>query len=467
MRRTLLVSTLSILGLAPGCMVLNDVDVCRRPRPVEREINARTEGAQATTGLQPVASLPTGGALVAFQSATAADDDGTGPARIRVAVLDEDGRPAARTCDAPGELEIPGDAEARDGDPSVAMPETPDEELGLVVFSSTGGGARDIRGVFVSQTGCARGRPFVISENEFGTQPGSGLPSVAWLGERTFVVAWTEAVVLPPADIRLEVRLRLVRPDLTFVPQFVPTERAPDGASVPVVARSGRRSAIRVLRVVDHRFLAIWWQFDGVMIFPTFAIFDDRLRDVALPRQLDESPPIDEVRFPTGRAFGAATDGEQILVAWPRLGDDGLTRVRARFLSLEGQSLTSTQSPDGEPFVLRSDAAEDEGRVAIAALPAGGFLAVMERVGGGSGGFQSLHGVVLEPAGDTAFANLACDARSFTAFTSLGDLTDPGLAATADGVIGVLTADGGEGADRSGTGVRAAAFTERTLLPVQ
>jgi hypothetical protein len=456
-----------------GCSLVNAIDVCERPAPPMFEVNQRTEGAQAVSGAQPVAALATGGALAVFRSAVAADDDGNGESSIRIAVLDATGRPAERTCDAAGENELePAIAGARHEEPSIAMPTTTADDLGLVVYTTRAPAGTTVRGMFVSPTGCSRPpgavTGFTISDLTDASPNDNATPSVAWLGGRTFLVAWTYARVTPPITITTEVRLRVVRADNVFRPEFLPTTRDASGASVPVLGTASALTTGRVERLGDGRAALLWNEVPGTRLVPHFMVVDDRLATLVSDRPLDSVPPLDAVRPATGRNFSAAFDGTQIFVTWAQIGADGNTRVKGRFYDPTGASLRAPLSPDGAPFVVRDDVTpEDEGRVAAAALGGGGFFVAMEQFGGRAGRFQSLVARLFGPDGGPAFSNAACDARSFDLATTDGDLSEPGLARLVDGsVLLAYTSDGATGNDRSGTGVRATVLAPRDLLPL-
>lgn len=468
---TILLAGALLAGAVPGCTLVSAVDVCSRTASAPIEINVRTDGAQAVSGAHPVAALPDGGAIVVFRSAIAADDDGAGPASIRIAVLDALGRPAERTCDAPGELDlVPSTPGVRFDEASIAMPDTTDEELGLVVYSSRDGAGRQIRGAFVSRTGCRRGisgdGTFLISDTAPGDADRSALPSVVWLGEQTFLVVWSHSETLPPLDMRASVRARVVRADETTLPEFLPTVADPSGASVAIasgVAVGGLAASLGADRAGIG-----WSELRGSALVPHYMVVDGRLEAVVADRALAAVGPADMVRSATARGRAVAFDGAQVVVAWTAADAEGHNRVHARYLDAAGASLTSPQSLDGSPFLVRDDvASEDEGRLSIAAFRGGGFVVAMEQVGGEAGRFETISARLFDGTGGAGFANPACDARSFTLVTSDGDLSEPALERLADGsILVVYTSDGASGADRSGTGVRATHFDARDLLPL-
>ena len=459
---------LAACGLA-GCSLVNAIDVCEREAGPTYEVNVRGEGAQAVSGAQPIAALATGGALVVFRSAVAADDDGTGPSSIRVAVLDSQGRPAERTCDAPGENEIMTlSAGIRLDEASVAMPGTTDEEVGLLVFSTRTPAGRTVRGAFVSQTGCLRalsGMSFEIGDVGPSTASLATLPSVAWLGNSTFLVVWTHSVLSPPTGIVSEVRMRVVRASV-YEPEFLPTMRDAAGGSAVVLGRSSVTGSGRVDSLGNGRAVVMWNEVTGRLV-PYFSVVDDRLATIVAAQAVD-SVPSEGVRPPTARGFAAGFDGSHILVTWSLLTEDGTIRVKGRYFDETGASLGLRASPEGAPFVVRDDVTpEDEGRVALTALAGGGFLVGMENIGGRDGRSQTLVARLHGADGGPAFSNLACGAESFSLATSDGDIAEPAVARLVDGsVLVAYTSDGATGSDLSGTGVRATVLAPRVLLPL-
>lgn len=457
---------------ATGCSLGNSLDVCKRPRPVAWEVNVRTEGAQAASGEQPIAPLPGGGgAIVVFRSANAADDDGTGPASIRAAVVDQAGKPATRTCDAPGETDLAvGVVGVRNDDPSIAMPETTAEEVGLVVYTRRTATEQQVRGIFVTQGACAAAlsveKSFLISDapirNDFSSRP-----SVAWVGARTFVVAWTATSSL---DFTSDVRLRVMRQDGAYTPSFLPTLGSPTGGSVSVVARPAIREKGRVDRLKDGTFAVLWFEIDGLTRVPHFAFADGTLHFAPPDRALDPTPaPPDHIAVPSGAGVSAAFDGAQVLLLWSGIQPDGTTRALGRYFTLLGQPLSSPQSPAGGPFLVRPDAvAQDTGRATLAPFNDGGFLVATEQGGGVSAGFNSIHGMAFGSDGAARFANLACDDTSFDLVALVGDVSSPHVVRASDGqIFAVFTTDGVAGADRSGSGVRVMSFAPRDLLPLR
>jgi hypothetical protein len=457
----------------PSCTLISAVDVCARGVPDDVEINVRAEGAQAVSGAHPAAALPDGGALVVFRSALAADDDGMGPAALRVALLDAEGRPAERTCDAPGEYEIVAQqAGLRADEASIAMPGDADEEVGLIVYSVRSATGRTLRGVFVSRTGCRRGligdQTFAISDTAPNNAASEMLPSVVWLGARMFLVGWTASSLVPPLEIRSVIRARVVRASATFTAEFQPTVLDAAGASVAVSPSSAVQTGGLVTALGPGRAGISWSEQAGRTSVPHFMAVDDRLETLIANRSLDEVVYPDIVRIPNARSRGAAFDGSQIIVGWTGIDTDGRNRVTARYFDETGANLASPQSPDGAPFLVRDDVPpEDEGRVSMAPLEGGGFLVAMEQLGGGDGRVQSITARLFGPSGGSVFANPACDARSFPLVESDGDVADPALERLADGsTLLVYTSDGASGSDRSGTGVRAAVWQPRLLLPL-
>lgn len=463
----------AVLGLAAlaGCTLVAEIDVCDRERPVAHEVNVRGEGAQAVSGAQPAAALAAGGALVVFRSAVAADDVGVGESTIRIALVGSDGRAAERTCDAAGENEIVGrTAGTRFDEASIAM-SAPTDDVGLVVYAARTSMGTSVRGVFVSAAGCVRTPllvpDFAISDRDDASPDFAPTPSVAALGDRVFLVGWTY-VRVTPTGLRSEVRLRVVRSDAVYMPEFLPTEADATGASSRLrtagsVATSGRVSALGAGRA------AITWNvIEGREISPHFMVVDDRLATLVSERAVDRLPIGDGVRAPRVRTSAVAFDGTRILVVWTYTERDEYARIKGRYYDAAGASLPSSISLAGEPFVLRDDVTpQDEGRVALAPLSGGGFLAAMEPLGGEGERVQGLAARLFGADGAPAFANAACDARSFTLTSSDGSVADPALVRLSNGaVLLVHTSDGATGADRSGSGVRATALAPRDLLAI-
>ncbi|MFO0648035.1 MAG: hypothetical protein U0326_17480 [Polyangiales bacterium] len=269
--------------VAASCSLTNRIDVCEQPTVAAHEVNLRTDGSQALDGVGSLAALPDQGAFIAFTSAVSNDDDGTGPASIRGAVLDGAGHPL-RTCSNDGEAEYEpaGAAGTRADQPSVAMPSVTGEDTGLVVWRARDAAGQRVRGRFVTRAGCAMAPAFTVSTSDVTRVE---RPSVAWLGARRFVVTWTSVVGVAT----LRGMARVVAYQISLTPDFPATELAPDGAAAGLVVAGNGASYLRATALSGGRFLAAWY--DPIALRPSVAVFDDRLHAAVAARVVSDVPP--------------------------------------------------------------------------------------------------------------------------------------------------------------------------------
>ena len=449
--------------LCAACSLVNRIDACDPTLPGSREADVRTEGSQQVDGAEPLAALPDRGAFLVFTSATSGTDDGSGPAAIRGVLLDGSGAPQ-RTCGSDGEFEYApsGAAGTRADQATVAMPSVLTEDLGIVLWRRRDAtGQQQVHGRIVPRAGCAMTAAFAVSDLVDRVER----PSVAWLGRGRFAVAWTQL----QGSITPEGLARVLQVDLSLTPTFLPTELDPSGAGVRLTGAGNGASQLRVMRLADSAFLAAW--LDPLRLRPWFAAFDDRLATTVSPREASDTPVRMGVQTRTvgGNQAAFSCDGSQLFGAWTETDAAEVRRLRGRFFSREGDPLRSPLSADGGSFVLSDVPATEEGVVATASMSAGGFMAVWEDNTLASGRARGVRAMVFSPDGARRFTPLACDATGVDLLRDvLGTKRSPAVARLADrSVMVAFTAEGAQGADRSGTSVRVQSVPESLAVHVR
>ena len=454
-----------VIALGVGaCTVVNRVEVCEVAAPRAQGVNQFTDGAQAVDGVAALAALPDQGAFVVFTTAPANDDDGTGPAGVRGALLDANGRLVA-TCGSTAEKDyaLAGAAGTRSDQPSVAMPGLVGDDTGLVVWRARSGAGQRVMGRFVTRAGCPATDAFPIDERAVDRVE---RPSVAWLGRRRFVVAWSRVSVTPaPALVGFARVLEFTGPT---GPTFLPTALRPDGEPAALVREGNGAVYLRVARVGDAQFAALWY--DTITQLTWFGAYNDRFVPASPLHPISEQASLTSAagRIPGGGHVALASDGAQLLTAWIETDGQNARRLKGRFLSPGGEALSAGVAPTGGSFVVSDVPATEEGRVALAPMSDGGFFAVWEDATLSAGRARGLRAAVFDGGGARRFVPIACDPVGFDlAGDEPGTRRSPAAVRLVDGsILAVWTAQHPTGTDRSGTGVRSLRLPRAALAYV-
>jgi hypothetical protein len=346
-------------------------------------------------------------------------------------------------------------------------PPAADHELGLLVYrvQTDGSGRSRIEGRFLRSSGCPSplpplDAPFIIDEPADGSI--LTFPRAVAFGDNVFVVVWTELRSTLPA-LRSRLRARVVQGTQGLAPIFLETVRSPTGQSADLVTEGDNvtLAGAALVRVGETTLAAVWNEGGAGARRTRFGVFDDHLGEVVPPRTLGEVIGFD-LYVDDGPAL--AFDGTQLLAAFVQRLPTGEARAFGRFLDPSGRSLSSPDSPDGQPFRLGESDTGVESAVSVAPLPGGGFLAAWQE-DATEGGAVVARAVAFEADGRRRFSNRACDRRPFDlALDPTARQWRPAVALTAGGAITLVWTSDGSAIDRSGTGIRGAVLEPRDLF---
>jgi len=465
-----------LLGLS-ACSLANEVDVCERRPSSEGDVNRSTDGNQSIRSPRGVAALPTGRALVTFVSAVGDDRQ-----EVRGALVDVDGA-RVNTCGTPEEVTYSvfrqGGPEQLASFPVYGAPDGADGD-GLLVWAYAEGDTAapttaeldlQLEGRFVGADGCIRFEdqqpPFVFDDPPVGVVIGP--PGVARVGAERFVVAWARGstgVGRRDGGIVAQV----LRPGPFGRPAFEevrdPSSGEPLDGERPVALIPGNGSGVDIVPLPEGRFAMLARLLDQEVQEIVFAIYEDTLDPVVPPRVIDRYGVAVESLGPV-----LAFDGERILGVWARNdpAQRDVERMVAVLLDQEGELLPTPHVESGEPFFLTEASDRVQLDPSVAPLPEGrGFLIAWSDSNDDESP-DAIRALVLDPEGEVAFANPACDRRDFTIHGPLEDNQEtPSVAAFPGGTILIGWTDRGQnGRDASGSSVRLQRTDLFRLLPIE
>lgn len=441
-----------------ACSVLNDVDVCDRRSPGDREANVLTEGAQAIHGRGALATLPNEGALLAFLSSPPGDY--AIRRGIRVSLLTAQGEPI-RTCDAPGGGGLDVVSLADDGDmlryyPFLATAARI-EDTHLLVWSEIPAWPEpgEVRALGLYSTGCVRQPSFAISDSP------DWIPNIAQAvrtGENEYTIIWTESFWDDALEVVTMSRVMGRVVSLLGGVEFLGTVHSVAGDPA-VLTDLGSPVRVGVARIDDDRFAVA--TLDGLRDEVVgLYVLDDRLA-------VQDSYDVMRVSgggMPTDASVDVVWTGERLLVLWTQLEDDRLI-AWARWVR-------PGVGPEGPSFRIGAPGAGEQLELSGAAMGDGRVFVVWEerngtgRTDGDGGGIRAL---MLDRTGDVQFADPACGRGDFQLNTTTsGNQWNPAVTVLDDGtIVTAFTDDSGVGVDRSESGVRTRVFKQADLLPVQ
>ncbi len=458
-----------VLGVAWGCLLTsctlgNAIDVCSRKGPAERDLNARTEGDQAFSSRNQLAAMPGGGGMAVWTSALPE----AGTSEVRGGLVTADGT-LLKTCEADAEFTYSLSGHVAD-QPVLAAPRTTDQ-LGALAYRRHDTTGEALWVVPITPSGCPvtpglEPAAFELRPSQAGVQLIN--PSIATLGDQSLVVTWTEVATASVKPRLFARRFRLTR--VGEAPQFLPTPNGPNGEAADAVVPDAPLANGTLTPTPDGAALAyfevesdgyrVWLARFGPDLAPKFNPV--LLADAAVPSGL----------VPAGVSINLAYEPDSFLVGW-QAGDEQLAPVvEAMFVSGSGQYLSAPRAPNGGPFRLGAVKGAVESAVALVGSGDGGFLAAWQESGTLAHADQSgqgLRALGFTSAGAVRFANRACDALDFPLNRAQdGDQTQPALARLGDGtILAAWVNNGGQTADRSGTGLRVVGLTMRDLFPLR
>ncbi len=452
------------IAFAFGCTAIANIDVCERGTAPEAELNVDALGDQLVQNVHGVAPMPDGRLFVAFTSI-----DGRDPLRAEVRGLrfGDDAR-RLTTCGRTEELTYashePGGPQVFAGDTAIAAPDDSAYPVAMAYAEDTPDGDRVFLHAIDGDTGCPfyDGTPIDSLPLLLEDAPGDaiGFPRVIWTGEYTFDVLWVFADL--DGGVRSSIHARA----------FQITE----GGVMPldlVDPQSGERTRDRVVAVTP----------DGSLGFDAIG-FDDRIVlaryvtagggyriEVSFHREdmsiLIPSFPITDIIPNLDQASPVmAWDGAQLMVVWTEQIDETF-RVRGRFLTPDGNYLSSSLTPDGAPFSLSTSPSSEESHPAIVELAGGGFIVAWTATSL-SGDAQDVRATIISPSGERTFANRACEQADFRLNqATAGNQGRVALTRLGSSPVAVWADDGQNGSDSSGLALRASVIPIRELLAIE
>ncbi|MFT3713201.1 MAG: hypothetical protein QM817_36565 [Archangium sp.] len=445
-----------------GCTLANGIDVCRRTGAPERDLNSRTEGNQRFSSRNAVGAMPSGGALAVW---TSASTDGM-TSEVRGALVAPDGA-LLPTCEADGEYTYSRSSEF--ADEAIFAPPRTTNDFGVVAYRTRSASGHTLRVVPVTPSGCPVPPGLEPNAVELRrTKNGAQVlnPSVTSLGASTYVIMWTEMSPTVPRAHLFAQRFRLS--GVGHALELLPTPLGPLGEVAEAVERNGNHANGTLIPLVDGAALAFF-----VVDSPRFQVRLVRFDTELVPRF---NALVAEVTIPTGLvpdgvSIAVAHDSDTFLVGWMAGDENAKPVLEARFLDAKGNYLTAPRAPSGETFRLGS-VGSSEGEIALLGTGEGGFLAAWQEVGSLMHQDQSgrgLRALAFDSNGEVRFANRACAATDFPLnLAQVEDQTQPVLARLADGtLLSAWVTNGGDTADRSGTGLRVVGLSQFDLLPLR
>jgi len=460
-------------ALLSGCLLANKIDVCERPLPEGRELNALTDGPQRVGSPRAVAAVPTGEALVVFRSGVfgAVDDERS---VLRTVLVDAAGTPL-RTCNAASEYTLvdvgPSDRIFHNH-AAVTLPEALGD-IGLVSFVRYDRTqvSMEVMGQLVSPQGCSIGTttPFEISDEPDGTPCESSAsfhcvvtPSTVQVKPNRFAVFWLSSRSVGPLGFDSGIFGRVFDVDFQGHRPLA-TSLAFNGTPARLTEPGSGPSSVAALGLGQGR-IALAWQDRSVgrplrtMIRITNDRFDRLSSELEIAASTAESPELTSVAL--------AMTGSRLLAAWVQRNRTGVDAVFTRILELEADGEVTPVSIERE-VDAPAQARQDRPTATVVAGPKGPLFLVGWTEDDGDGDGRGVRALWLDVDGNPAFNNTSCGDTPFV-LTSVraGDQREPAAAVLANGALFVVWSDEGRSMqDRSGSAVFGATYEPRTLLP--
>jgi hypothetical protein len=447
-----------------SCSLGNTIDVCSRPTTVEGDLNGLTDGDQTLHTRNALAPMPLGGAMAVWTSTL------NGASEVRGASLTSTGVPQ-KTCDA-ASGEFTFSSSGQNADQAAIAPAPASGDLGVIIYRA---GAHEIWAAPISDEGCliptmSEPQPFLLSQAPGGATVSD--PSIAYLGDHTFVVVWTQE---DAGAIKARLLMRRFKlSGLGAPPEFLPTPNGTANQPADAVTLDAPHANASLVSLPDG----------AAMVFFDLAIGTPRIELVRFNADLSirwgplllRDPPAPTGLLPDGVRANLAWAPDSFLVGW-LAGDLKLQPVvEGIFISGDGQYLSAPQAPQGGAFKLATSNGTVQGSVSIVGLQNQGFLAAWQEDGTGydvdHDGF-GIRAVGFDANGAVRFANRVCKEGDFQLNASTAaDQTLPTMTLMPDGsLLAAWVSNEGnvsaEAHDRSGTGLKIVDLTMRELFPLK